>query len=474
MTTRVQVAGEKGKLESEAAQPRITRAAWMRRMSLTLALGAAGVLSAACERGGDAAATRRKEPVKLSLSTDWTTGVRADTVKRWTVEFPQTNPAVREVEIWTAPADGTTAGAYNVKVQTAIAAGSGPDVMMEVWPADPPSILLHLDPYLKQKRFNKADYWWSKYYQETEDGRIFSLPLGVYVGGFVVNLDLFERVGLKPPGKDWTFDQLRDMARRLKSDRVWGFERQTGAWNQGWTERIASEGAEWYDRKTLKTTLQTGAGGGRPEEMFADWANLVWRDRLAPNADEVAEVRKNAGISSGFLFATGLIGISGFPFNQVGVIKEQVAGRFRFQALWPAKSPYSGRRGYHLETNCITVNKTSRAVDEAFECAHYWLSDPMSQFVAVNQPVMPPGRKWHRSKEVTGSALGMEIFPELVDEAQKIGNDRHKWQGGTGASSKSLEWLRAVRAPLEDAMNKGTDPRGAFREAVSAGDRALS
>jgi hypothetical protein len=69
----------------------------------------------------------------------------------------------------------------------------------------------------------------------------------------------------------------------------------------------------------------------------------------------------------------------------------------------------------------------------------------------------------------------MEIFPDVADEAQKIGNDRHKWQGGTGASPKSLEWLRLVRAPLEqDAIGKGTDPRLAFREAVAAGDRALA
>jgi ABC-type glycerol-3-phosphate transport system substrate-binding protein len=437
---------------------------------------AGGLLASACAGAGTGpGAAPGKEPVKLSLSTDWTTGIREQTVNRWAAEFPQANPNVRSVEIWTAPAEGTTAGAYNIKVQTAIAAGSGPDVMMEVWPADPPGILLPLDPYLKQKRFNKADYWWSKYYQETEDGRVFSLPMGTYVGGMVANVDLFERAGLKLPGKDWTFNDLRDLARRLKTDRTWGLERQTGAWDQGWTNWLASEGAEWYDRKTLKTTLATGKDGGKPEEMFADWAGLVWRDRLAPDPDEVNQARQNAGLTAGPLFATGLIALSGFPFYQAGLQKEAIAGRFRFQALWPPRSPYSGRRGYHLETNCVSVNKTAKAPDEAFELAYYWLSDELSRFLAANLPVMPPGRKWHRSKEVTGVAPGMEIFPDVADEAQKIGNDRHKWQGGTGASPKSLEWLRAVRTPLEqDAIGKGTDPRLAFREAVAAGDRALA
>jgi hypothetical protein len=125
--------------------------------------------------------------------------------------------------------------------------------------------------------------------------------------------------------------------------------------------------------------------------------------------------------------------------------------------------------------NSIVTNKASRAPDEAFELNFFWLSDDMQRYVAVNQPVMPPGRTWHRSKEVIDSAPGMDIWGDVADEAQKIGNDRHKWNGGTGASPKSLEWLNAVNAVLIDgALTKGGDPRSALREALVAGDRALA
>lgn len=451
----------------------LRRAALLAGSAVTAPAAMAMTACGAASGTGDTA-TRRKEPVKLSLSTDWTSGLREQTVKRWATEFPKVNPNVREVEVWVAPAEGTTAGAYNVKVQTAIAAGSGPDVMMEVWPADPPSILVHLDPYIKQKKINKADYWWSKYYQETADGRVFSFPMGAYVGGMVANVEMFERAGIPVPGKDWTFNDLRDIARRLKRDKAWGLERQLGAWDQGWTNRFASEGAEWYDRATLKTGLATGKDGGKPQEMFEDWWGLVWRDRVAPNPDEVKQVQADAGMTSGPLFASGLIGLSGLPFYQAGILRDAIGGRFRWRALWPPKSPYSGRRGYHLETNCISVNKTAKDVDLSVDLAHYWLTDDMSSFLAANLPVMPPGRKWHRSKEVQSVAPGMEIFGDVADEAQKIGNDRHKFQGGTGASPKSLEFLRAARAPLESALSTGSDPRVALRDSVSAGDRALA
>jgi multiple sugar transport system substrate-binding protein len=454
--------------------PRLSRASLLRRAGVLATLAATPAVTAACGSTASSPATRTKDPIKLSLSTDWTTGIREQTVKRWVTEFPKLNPNVREVEIWTAPSEGTTAGAYNVKVQTAIAAGSGPDVMMEVWPADPPGILVHLDPYLKQKKFNKADYWWSKYYQETADGRIFSLPMGTYVGGMVANVDMFERAGIPLPTKEWTFNDMRDIARRLKRDKSWGLERQVGAWDQGWTNRFASEGAEWYDRTTLKTGLATGKDGGKPQEMFEDWWGLVWRDRVAPNPDEVKQVQADAGMTSGPLFATGLIGLSGFPFYQAGILRDAIQNRFRWRAIWTPKSPYSGRRGYHLETNCISINKTAKDVDLAFELGHYWLTDDMSSFLASNLPVMPPNRKWHRSKEVQSVALGMDIFGDVSEEALKIGSDRHKYQGGTGASPKSLAFLSMARAPLEAALNTGSDPRIALRDSVEAGNRALA
>ena len=161
-------------------------------------------------------------------------------------------------------------------------------------------------------------------------------------------------------------------------------------------------------------------------------------------------------------------------FHSVGPQKAAIAGKFRYQAIWPPKSLYSKRRGYHTEVNSIVSNKASKAPDEAFELNHFWLSDDMQRFVAINQPVMPPGRKWHRSKEVIDSAPGMEIWGDVSEEAQKIGNDRHKWQGGTGASPKSLDWLAATRTPLLDSLSKGSDPRIALRDAILAGDRALA
>src|SRR5262249_14510086 len=155
-----------------------------------------------------------------------------------------------------------------------------------------------------------------------------------------------------------------------------------------------------------------------------------------------------------------------------------VGGRFRYQVLWPPKSPYSGRRGYHLETSCISVAKetTRRGNDEtAFKLAYFWLGDTMGKFNAENQPLMPPGKKWHRDPAVVKSAPGREISREVVEKAKKIGNDRHKWLGGTGSSPNSLEWFTTVRKKLEDlALKGGEDPVTSFKSALAEGDKVLA
>lgn len=422
-----------------------------------------------------------KAPVKLTISTDWNAGVRKATIDTFASEYKKTNPHVTDITVWHLGAGGMTATDYGGVVQTMLVAGNGPDVMWEIW-WRPQELLLHLDPYLQAQKFKKADFWWSKYLQEVENGDIYSLPLGVYVGGFVANLDLFDAAGLKPPTKGWTFNDLWELAAKLKTSKTWGFERQTGDWNQGWTERVASEGTQWYDTNKLKTTLDLpGVERGNPVASFSDWWGAVWKQHLAPTPDEatgLAQANPESGASAGSVFLTGQVALSGFPFNQAGDVNRQIGGRFRYQVLWPPASVYSGRRGYHLETNCISVNKDvkDRGYDEdAFGLAYSWLGDTMEQNLAQNVAVIPPSKKWYHSADLAKAAPGMEIFGDLADEAQQIGNDRHKWLQGTGSSPNWPDWWKAVtNRLLNDALINGKDPVASLKAAIVDGDKALA
>ena len=113
--------------------------------------------------------------------------------------------------------------------------------------------------------------------------------MGTYVGGMVANVDLFERAGVKLPGKDWTFADLRDIARRLKTGRTWGFERQTGAWDQGWTSQFAERRRRVVRPQDAeddpRTSGRTAASRRRCTTTGGGWSGAT---ALAPNPDEVA------------------------------------------------------------------------------------------------------------------------------------------------------------------------------------------
>jgi hypothetical protein len=422
-----------------------------------------------------------KAPIKLTISTDWNTGVRRKTMEFWAAEYKKVNPNAT-VEVWHLGSGGMTMANYNPTIQTMLLTGNGPSVITEMW-WRPKEVYANLDGFLKTKNFKKEDYWWSGYAHEVE-GSVYSIPFGAYFSGTSVNLDLFEKAGAKLPAKGWGFPELIALAKQLKTDDVWGYERTTGPYG-GWADRLAGEGAEFYDTKTLKSAIHVGKDGGDPVKMFADWWGLVWKEKVAPNPSETAallQVARSAGatggLASSLVFVSGKVAMSWFPFNQVGVVKELVGGRFRYQAVWPPKSPYSGKRGYYRNHSYISVNKdvASRGhQDEAMELGYFWIGDTMGKFHAENVPVAPPARKWWKSPEFLKAAPGMELFSDIADEALKTGLDSSKYLDGTGASPLGFEWYQAVAKKLEDrALIAGEDPVATMAAAVEEGDKVLA
>ena len=76
--------------------------------------------------------------------------------------------------------------------------------------------------------------------------------------------------------------------------------------------------------------------------MFEDWWGLVWRDRLAPNPEEMREVRANAGLSGGALFSTGLIGIASQAFHQISAQRRPSPGASATRCCGPRSRPTRG------------------------------------------------------------------------------------------------------------------------------------
>ncbi len=423
----------------------------------------------------------QRPPVRLEFSTDWGSGVRKATHEFMAEQYNNVNPWVTVDILIIAGSGGSTAVGYSGILTNLLVAGSGPEVMSELWwNAD----LYNMDlaPHLARNGLTPADFWWHDGYLVDKNGAIKGLPYGVYVGAMMANLSLVEQFGVTIPDKDYEFEELRELAAQMRDEEagVWGLERQTYSWNQGFAERLASEGAKWYDTESETSTASIATQpGGDSVEAFADWWGLAWEDGVAPNTDEVQATLESPANTTGSsnLFATGLVGMSGFGFNSGGGIKNRIGGRFDFHVFWPYKSPYSGLRGYHNETNNVVVNRAAenRGVEEeAAGLAMFWHGDVMAPYLAEFQPVVPAVKSIWNSPFITEFASGTDIFPDLAAEAEAVGQFRENWVRGTYSHPNWLEWFRLSRAKLTDrALVGGEDPRQMMAELDAEGTEAL-
>ena len=428
----------------------------------------------------------QKQAVRLEFSTDWSKGVRAETHKFMAKEYNKANPHVTVDILIISGSGGSTSVGYAGVLTNMMVAGSGPEVMSELWwNAD--LYNLDLEPHMKSAGMAPNDFWWHDGYLVDKNGAIKGVPYGVYTGCQCANLSLVDKFGVTLPGNDYEWNEFSDLAKKMRDPEgdIWGLDGQAGnAWNQGYGERFASEGALWYDTATEKSTAHIGdangvTSGGKPVEAFTDLWNLIWKDNVAPNSDQAAATLSSPANTTGEgnLFRTGLMGMSGTGFNSLGSLKSRIGGRFEFHVFMPPKSPYTGIRGYHNETNNIAVNKVAEErgnAEEAAGLALFWHQDTMANYLAEYQPVVPAIKSVWGSDKISGITSGADVFPTLAAEAEKVGNFRENWVRGTYAHENWLEWFRVMRAKLGDrAMKGGEDPVKMMAELEKDGTAAL-
>ena len=427
-------------------------------------------------------AAPQRPPITLQISSDWTSGIRKETFEYMKEEYEKLNPNTTIDLLFLGGGGGSTYVGYVAIVTNLMVAGSGPDVMAEVW-FKPEQFHLDLTPYLAKAGLSKDDFWWIPDYLEDANGAIRALPFGTYTSAFVANLNVVDAAGAELPSKGYGFPELRETAQRLRDPEgdVWGFERGSGPGWYGWADIMAGEGAQWYDTATESSTLQVATvANGDSVEAFGDWWGLVYRDGVAPRPEDEAAVMtspSNAGGPGARLFATGLIGISGMSTGHGGAWNSRIGDRFTWHMMWPPESSYSGRRGYSCDATNISagaVAETRGHAEQAVDLALFWHSETMTEFISANMPNVPPRKSAWSSPTATGFASGYEILPDLAAEAEKTGQFRETWMGGNNSHENWPSYWRAVRGKLEDrALKGGEDPSLMMAEADEAGTGAL-
>lgn len=113
------------------------------------------------------------------------------------------------------------AGSGNVlsKMQSMLVGGVAPDIgYMDPWLVvqwGKAGILEDLSPYLMKHAAHFADWNPTVFdFYRVQDG-MFAIPQDLQIGAIFYNVDHYESIGLAPPTTSWTYDDLRENARRL-------------------------------------------------------------------------------------------------------------------------------------------------------------------------------------------------------------------------------------------------------------------
>jgi multiple sugar transport system substrate-binding protein len=138
-------------------------------------------------------------------------------------DFHASHPNIN-VKIQLTPSDS-----YWTKLQTAVTAGTAPDVFwMNTYNAKYYAIngaLLDLDDKVKSSHLNMNNYVNSIRSAYTINGKVYGIPKDVNGFGLCYNKTLFRLAGLRPPDASWTWNDVITAARKLTdpSKHVYGF-----------------------------------------------------------------------------------------------------------------------------------------------------------------------------------------------------------------------------------------------------------
>ncbi|MFB9277677.1 ABC transporter substrate-binding protein [Cohnella cellulosilytica] len=151
-------------------------------------------------------------------------------------KFEESHPTIK-VKMTNIPEDG-----YFEKLNTAFAAGKGPDIWVG-WYATDEFDRGYIAPI---DEFIEADDWdMSQYFQpivdlrlKGADGKHYGLPRDYSSYVFLYNKDLFDKAQIPYPTDDWTFEEFRNIAKQL-----------TDADSQTYGTDIVSDG--WGDSPLL-------------------------------------------------------------------------------------------------------------------------------------------------------------------------------------------------------------------------------
>ncbi|OUM97540.1 MAG: ABC transporter substrate-binding protein [Thermobacillus sp. ZCTH02-B1] len=296
--------------------------------------------------GGEASGSK---PVSLTL-TMWGSEQDKNTMEERLAIVKNLYPHIT-VEV------NLVAGDYDQKVQTMIAGGTPPDIMMlaenyQVYASK--GQIIPLDDYIASHQVDMDERYTPDIANLMKyDGKQYGMP--DRAGAMVVyyNKDMFDAANVPYPKKGWTREDFLEAAQKLtikENGKIvqWGY--YPSSWWPQWMQLIYQNGGSLFD-ESGKPTFDT------PEvrEALQFFNDLTYKYGVSPTPTEVADL---GNIGPDPMFAQGLIAMETTGFWNIGSLAKVEGINWDIAPVWgPTNAFFNG----------LAITKDSKHKEEAFQ-----------------------------------------------------------------------------------------------------------
>lgn len=314
---------------------------------------------------------------KTLVAVMWGEQARWDAQKKVNDAFTQKYPNLK-IDLQVMPNDS-----YWTKLQTMIAGGTPPDIgfMQEMLTPtyQAKGIMADLTDYMsKDTTFKKDSMPEGMYGPFTVNGKLYCMPTMTFVNVLFYNKTIFDNAGIPYPDENYTWDTLRETAKKLTKDtngdgKVDQYGFSFGAWPNFIFPYIWANGGEFVkeDRKTAVLNSPENV------QTFQFLHDIIWKDKATPSAA--------ANKSNAYDFANGNIAMFDLGSWNVGVYDDK---KINYGITLTPKAP-NGNRAVNTFPNGWFIINQSENKDDAWKYLAFNASEEGQKVAAEGKVGMP-------------------------------------------------------------------------------------
>ena len=372
-------------------------------------------------------------------------------------QFEAKNPGIK-VEYETLAFDP-----YWQKVQNLYAAGNPPDAFdMSIaftWDFADRGSVLPLDEYIEDQM--------DKYYKKVIDmerypdinGKVYAMPYQWVASMLFYNKDIFDEAGVDYPNKEWTYEQMIDVSKKLAADTNNDGKMDRYGFFSNAAHTLLDSMIKAYGGKVLSSDYKT-CHIDEPVaiEVMQKLVDMIHKDKSAP----VAASYDALLASGGEMFRSGKIGMTGDGTYMTESFKET---NFDWDATMVPKGPV--KRSIYGGPDGISIAKETKYPDEAWKFVAFMTgaNRPEETWIPGGVPI---------TKSVAESDAWFDMHKQWLSDPQEL-LDSAQYLEGADFSTKWLEWrINTMNAELAPAFVGKEPVKKAAADAKAAVEKILS